>query len=367
MKLSLASIGIIGSIALVACGGSDGTLAETDPMSDDTDGDTQSSDDDQGDIADDRDVNDVDIDEDEIAMNDEDVPSDDVEDESDTEAPSIETALPVDGASGVFDTDVIVIQFTEAMDQESVEDAYSSDTLPAENVTFSWNEAGTELTVTPNAPLAYAIGLDPEVLEPNSYAYSLSTDAQDLAGNALEEEHAVSFDTARMFLAEGPLVEDGYGVVDMDTGNQAGILIAGNSDVGHVLRGFLTFTLPVLPEERLALLVALETSQIEVTGDPYTKLADEAGALALTPAVFSNYEEVAEVDTSAPMTYVSQAAALGSRSVFVTEAIEPLYEGEATYAQFVFEFAESDDGDAEQDTALFDHNSTRLVIAYLLN
>jgi hypothetical protein len=99
--------------------------------------------------------------------------------------PALVSVSPADGASGVPADAVIVVVFTEAMDQASVEAAWSSADLPASDVAFGWNPDGDTLTVTPDAPLELAegVGLDPSVVDARGYAFTIAATAADVAGN----------------------------------------------------------------------------------------------------------------------------------------------------------------------------------------
>jgi hypothetical protein len=51
----------------------------------------------------------------------------------------------------------------------------------------------------------------------------------------------------------------------------------------------------------------------------------------------------------------------------VTSVVEPLYDANKSWAQFVIEFATPTDGVGEEDAAAFDIAQTRLAIGYLLH
>ena len=120
-------------------------------------------------------------------------------DSSSTEpsAPSVVATVPADGAVGVFDDSALVVQFDVAMDKTATQLAYSSVDIPADAVTFAWNDAGDELTVTPGAALMYAVGGDPTTLQANTYGFTITTAAQSLDGVPLTEDVVVEFSTLR--------------------------------------------------------------------------------------------------------------------------------------------------------------------------
>lgn len=96
-------------------------------------------------------------------------------------APSINGTNIEHGQQGVSVTTVIVIRFSEKMNETSVEEAFTI----SNNVTgtFSWD--GTELIFTPSANLSYN----------TAYVVTLDTTAADVQGNALTEPLEFSFTT----------------------------------------------------------------------------------------------------------------------------------------------------------------------------
>ena len=107
-------------------------------------------------------------------------PGDDA-DPGDPDRPAVLSVTPADGAAGVRANSNLVIVFDRAMDASSVEAAWESELLPADAVSFSWNPAGDTLTVNPDSalPIAEGEGLDPDVIDPISVAYTIGTGAAD--------------------------------------------------------------------------------------------------------------------------------------------------------------------------------------------
>ena len=58
----------------------------------------------------------------------------------------------------------IVVTFSAPMDREQTEAAYQSEGVPSSDVTFTWNAESTQLTITPDAPLASRDGRRGETL-----------------------------------------------------------------------------------------------------------------------------------------------------------------------------------------------------------
>jgi hypothetical protein len=114
----------------------------------------------------------------------------------DTTRPQILDVAPFNGQTGVASNAKVVVTFSEAMNQTAVRNAYSSSALLPAQVTFSWNAAGTILTITPNNPLAYASGSS-LTTPATAYAFQIGTGATDLAGNPLAAAFSSSFTTLR--------------------------------------------------------------------------------------------------------------------------------------------------------------------------
>ncbi len=112
----------------------------------------------------------------------------------DTTAPQIVSVTPADSSTGVTKTAKIKIQFSEPMDIVSTQAAYSSDSdgIKPSQVTFTWEDAGKRLVITPNAPLAYSPDENYK-----TYSFTLSTAATDKAGNPLAAAKSASFSTLR--------------------------------------------------------------------------------------------------------------------------------------------------------------------------
>jgi hypothetical protein len=115
----------------------------------------------------------------------------------DTTPPTITRVSPVSGATGVSSDALITITFSEAMDENSVRSAVSVSGFLSANLSFSWNGAGTVLTITPAGGLLYNSGSNPSLTTARSYTVTLSTSATDVAGNRLANAYTSSFTTLR--------------------------------------------------------------------------------------------------------------------------------------------------------------------------
>lgn len=105
----------------------------------------------------------------------------------DTTAPAVESVAPVDGATGTETGTNIIVTFSERMDQTATEDAFHLRTDSTEVVgTFSWSSDGKTMTFDPTEDLQ----------EKKTYQISVTTTAEDLAGNNLATAQETSFVTA---------------------------------------------------------------------------------------------------------------------------------------------------------------------------
>lgn len=165
---------------------------------------------------------------------------------TDNVPPTVVSVFPADGATGVRGEVELLIEFSEPMDQNATEDAYASASagLGPTDVGFSWNAAGTILTVTPAAPLAYAQGTDPSATAALEYVFALGAGATDLAGNALA---AVDYGFATLRHITTRLAGDPA----QDGDVSGGVVFNGSIDfsVGANTMGFAGFVMDGLPAE----------------------------------------------------------------------------------------------------------------------
>ena len=178
----------------------------------------------------------------------------------DTTAPQIVSVTPADNSTGVTKTAKIKIQFSEPMDIVSTQAAYSSDSdgIKPAQVTFTWEDEGKRLVITPNAPLAYSPDENYKI-----YSFTLSTAATDKAGNPLAAAKSASFSTLRTLTSN--LVAEGidgdvsffhdefnggaesYGASSSGTKAFAGMTDTSAGDY-YCDRAFFSFALTGLPE-----------------------------------------------------------------------------------------------------------------------
>ena len=127
-----------------------------------------------------------------------------------TNAPTILSTTPANNGQGVAVTSTIVINFSRAMDRQSVENAFSIS--PSAAGSFSWGAGDTQLTYTPFANLSFA----------TTYSVTISVGAKDTEGISLSTTNNFSFQVGTDFTK--PTVTDVREVgnvtalVDLQTG-----------------------------------------------------------------------------------------------------------------------------------------------------
>lgn len=102
----------------------------------------------------------------------------------DTQPPSVINNAPSGGALAVPITTSLSFTFSEPMNKETVEAAFSA--TPATDCVFLWDATATLMTCDPMTDLAYD----------TAYSATLGTGAKDAAGNALVTAHSFGFTTA---------------------------------------------------------------------------------------------------------------------------------------------------------------------------
>jgi hypothetical protein len=302
-------------------------------------------------------------------------PSDDSTGEEDDTGPTIDvdppqvlSVSPADGEIGVHPATPIVVTFSEPMDKTATQAAYQSADLPMGDVTMAWNASGDELTITPNDPLAVAEGFSPNDVEALTYALMINTAAQDLAGNALEEDHEVEFSTARLILQGLPREPSLTGSVSAGGTIDNDFLVVGEDGdqaTAH-FKGFLTFNVTSLPEGILEMAAQVRVYQLGVIGDPYTLLGD----LIVHDVEFSTLNVAAFQAASLGEVDRLDSDAVEEKLVDVSSFVWDDYQAERHWTQYRMEFETANSLDEDTDVALFavDHDDypAQLLVLYLI-
>jgi hypothetical protein len=296
----------------------------------------------------------------------------------DTTAPTVVSVSPASGAAGVREDATVVFVFSEPMDQLSVQN--SVDTSALGGVTFAWSDGGTTLTITPDAPLAYAEGAgnDPDATAAIQYDVTVGTGGADEAGNVLAVGAQTVFTTLKSmsttFGRDNALT--GAGTPDGVTTDADDFCYVGDDALGAAAkgyRGYITMDLAALPATAVEIVSAtLEGAQLAEIGNPYGALADSAG-LILEHAVFtlgdSNADNAAFNGT--PLSQVGTFADAGDTnlSVDVTPQVQDdlAHRGErSSRSQYRLRFSQFTNLDATADYVLIGRDELALDVVYLV-
>jgi Big-like domain-containing protein len=290
--------------------------------------------------------------------------------------PSVVSVSPPDGASAVASDAVLVLVFSVPMDRELTEGAYQSEGIPSDAVTFSWNEQSTELTITPNQPLEYASGTNPDNVEARRYSFFLSASAADSTGQRLASPAEFSFSMLREIEATLLAVQDRdltgswrsndtYGAGDCARA-QINTCVGDTRVAGddEQYKGFITFDLSELPSELEQISAArLDFEITGRSGNPFAGL----GALFLEHLSFEVIgPEAFQVPPLADLGRIATAGNAGTTlSVDVSLAVESDAASRAR-TQYRLRFEDVTDGDATSDAILSTWDTQRLTVSYLI-
>jgi hypothetical protein len=282
------------------------------------------------------------------------------------EPPQVISTSPANGEIGVPIDAVIVVTFSEPMDEAATEAAWQSDDLPAADVTMSWNEAGDELTITPNEPLLYAEGDNPDTLDPLSYAATIGASARNLAGDTLEEPFTLEFSTVRSIVYSTLEAEpDLTGHLLQGSNNpNTNFIWVGDNATNLAYKGFVSIDLAGLPDDVIAFSQAtLFVNHGGVAaGTPY----DDLGVVNVVPIDYEDLDQ--DAFSATPWIDVgllfSNSTASGWRTLDVVGFLEQSYEGDTGLSQFRLEFSFPTDDDGVPDIAHFDVETAVIIVSY---
>lgn len=236
----------------------------------------------------------------------------------DTTPPRVLSISPIDGAVGVRSNAKVVIRFSEPMDRTQTERAVTIADVPA---TFSWDERGMELSLVPLQELRYGRGPDPENVDAIVYSLRVTGSARDVAGNALEHEHASTFYTSRELSTSlrGNDALIGYAV---DSSNSLASSVYVDPYVGDAadesMKGFVTADLSRLPPDTQAVTSAtLTVEQYAIEGEPY-----RMGNMLVEHVSFSALEFVFDAPVKESFGVLFRDPETKSASVNVTSALQ---------------------------------------------
>ena len=329
-----------------------------------------------------------------------------VELKEDNQKPAAISVTPAGNAIGVEKTANIVITFSEAMDRAKTEAAYKSNSagIRANEVSFSWNQAGTVLTINPNNDLKYKAidNLDELGFE---YAFELTNDATDLAGNNLVNTLAPKFRTLRNMTHIIYAEKDAAILKDVSVGaclgdndrTSSSICIGDGGEVqydgvapmgGQVdvtnkpLRGFFSFSISELPDnikeiKRATFYANQKRTNSGVNNNAYRDLHTPGRYLRIEHVFFGPILRVESFDT--PVLHdignLSTSPSLGYKAAIVTESLKEDYNlgvGRLNKSQYRLRFDKDTDNDGWIDLVEFytkeglESKRPKLIVNYLV-
>lgn len=278
----------------------------------------------------------------------------------DEEPPTVLSISPELGEAGVANDAKVEITFSEPMDKVATQAAFQSANLGG--VTFDW-PSDDVLVVTPNAPLAYATGTSLSVAA-KIYGFSVTTAAQDLAGNGLKAAKTSEFATLRELTMIAPR-SDKFWVYDdgtvrtpahpaLNEGVMVGDLYMYSAMNNEWIRAAIAFDVGQLPvgiEDFLS--ATLSVSICCAVGNP-----------ASLGGIYVDHINVATFTTAltavAPLSNVgvlTETPSPGKKTLDVTEAFADAYAKRAmrgNVAQFRFQFEPPTNDDDMSDSVELD-------------
>lgn len=291
------------------------------------------------------------------------------------EGPVIVSVSPADGAVGVDNAQNIVIAFSAPMARDATEAAYQSESVPSSSVSFIWNDASTELTIVPDAPLAYPVGDDPAAVPVRRVSFFISASATDVDGRSLPAPFESSFSLLRLVELTSFAVQDRdlsgnfrsngtYGAGQCARG-QINMCVGDSrvSGLNEQYSGFISFELPALPDEARSVSAELTLEITGTSGNPFNGL----GGLVLEHASFELIgSEAFESDALDEMGLIANSGGTGTVvSADVASAVLTEQAGRSM-TQYRLRFEDETDADTTSDLIISAWDTQTLDISYLI-
>lgn len=328
-----------------------------------------------------------------------------VESGEDKQQPHAISISPPHNRGGARNDVNIVITFSEAMNKDNTEAAYSSNSLGIKpnEVSFSWNNDQTVLTINPNHDLAYKTVDDLNSLG-YEYSWQLSDGATDLAGNKLINPLSHKFRTLRE-MTQTIISEKDFNITkDVQIGGCLGqdlnheVLCIGDTGLVRAnsespissaavpdnvpMRGFYSFSIADLPETiteiKRATFYAYQKHG-NTNGNAYVDLKKPGQFLIIEHVYFGPIVRIDFFDTAVlhSIGNLSDNARVGYKAADVTTSLRDDYSKPVlerfNKSQYRLRFAKDTDNDGTLDMVEFyTHNvqssnhRPKLVVKYLL-
>jgi hypothetical protein len=291
------------------------------------------------------------------------------------EGPVVVSVSPADGAVGIDNGQNIVITFSVPMDREATEGAYQSESVPSSSVSFVWNDAGTELTIVPDAPLAYPVGDDPTQVPSRRVSFFISSSAADLEGRGLSAPFESSFSLLRrveltLFALQDRNLSGSFRSNDTYGAGQCaraqinmcvGDVRVGNANAQY--KGFISFELAELPEAAQSVSAELTLQITGTSGNPFGGL----GGLVLEHASFDVIG--AEAFSAQALEEMGLIANAGGAGTVVSADVASAFmadRSERSMTQYRLSFEDNTDGDNTSDAIVSAWDTQTIDVSYLI-
>jgi hypothetical protein len=225
----------------------------------------------------------------------------------DTTPPTIVSVQPSNGGVGVPRDAAIVVNFSEPMDINSAQAAFSVTAPAGVTGNFAWAAGNTQMVYTPNASFAYGTTVN----------WQVTTAAADASGNAKTTTDSFTFNVIKSTTVTLPCVAalDGYTYVNATPNVQTGatfIAVGWYPGTTLVYRGYETFDMSLIPANTTAITAAtMYVEQYQVVGTVYGATA--LGSLLWRHVDFGPTLEAAD-------NTVAQLPHTGSNGTLITDA-----------------------------------------------
>lgn len=179
----------------------------------------------------------------------------------DTTSPTITQTIPSSNQSGIARDTRITVTFSEPMETTSVQSALVVTPTSARGGQFTWNAERTRFSYAPPTLLPYG----------TQVTWRLTTAAKDRANNSLAD-FSRSFTVIRLGSITVTSRDDLDGhVSSAGLADTTGNIFVGDSSADEIHRGFISFSLAVMPTTTTRIISAsLTVDQVAVYGTPFT-------------------------------------------------------------------------------------------------